>query len=132
MNALKTAVRTRLMAEAALTNFLAGTASVYHALAPMDANLDYLVFTIAADTPTNQTPTDETEYLVDVIAWSDSGYDATAIREQVDAAMETALIVMGHSNVLQWKERGIPQRLEPEGSQVYYSEGSTFRVRLQG
>ena len=131
MNDLKSAIRSRLTASTALTNLLAGMASVYHLLAPVGATLDYIVFRVVTDSPENKTPTEETEYLIDIIAWADDGYNATAIREQIDVAMATDVSVSGYTNVLQWKERGIPGRIDEESGKPYYAEGSTFRVRLE-
>ena len=130
MNALKTAIRTRLTAATALTALLSGTAAVYSGLAPSGATLPYVVYTIVSDTELNETPKVERDYLVDIKGISVAGDMADSIAAQIRTAMQTDIAVTGWGVVDQKRERGINLREVVDGK-IYYHAGETDRIRLE-
>ncbi len=132
MNALNTALYSKLTGGTALTALLAGTTSVYNQVVPRGAALPYVVFNIQGGGPENITPArfENLVYTVKAVSAA-SALAAGSIDAQIDALLHLGtLSVSGWSNFLLMREERI-QYVEtaPEGQYIWHV-GGTYRIRL--
>jgi hypothetical protein len=132
MNALDSALYTKLQATAGLTSLLAGTTSIYHMQAPEGAVLPYAVFSLQGGGDQNDTANRMKNVVVFVRAYSGaSAAQAGSIDAQIDTALHLqSLSVTGWTSVWLAREQDLELTENvPNGAPVYMS-GGLYRVRL--
>ena len=132
MNALETALYSKLSGGTALTALLAGTTSVYNAAVPMGASFGCVVFQLQGGGDYNETPRRRKELLYTVKAVSaTSMQNAGLIDNQIDALLhEATLTVSGWTNYWTMREEDISYvETSPEGRNYWHS-GGIYRIRL--
>ena len=132
MNAIDTAIRTKLCGGTALTNMLAGTASVYHIRAPDEEDYPYVVFNSQGGGAENITPSDLHNYVYYVRCYTDeSSTNASLIHEQIKSFLDKqTLTVTGYTNIWTRFETEIEQAQEQPNTQPVYSCGGLYRIRI--
>ena len=130
MNALETALRSRLTSTAGLTALLSGTAAVYNRTAPQGAVLPYIVFRAQADDTETVDPHRREDAVYAVKALATSQTVAGLIEAQIDSALDNApLTVSGYTNF--WLRRMGGVTYEEAGPTGYiYHQGGLYRIRL--
>ena len=133
MNALETALYTKLAAGTALTALLAdGTASIFNQVAPRNSTFPYVEFGLQGGGDENMCPARFKNLLYRVKAVSDvSMKTAGEIDDAVDALLHGAtLTVNGWHNF--WCRRDSDFRyaeFDPEGNAIWHA-GGVYRIRL--
>lgn len=133
MNAVETALYTRLTGTAGLTALLASGTAVYNIRAPQNAPLPYVVFSLVSGMDDNDTPVRDRQLLYLVKGISSVGMQqAGAIHAQIDAALHNnPLTVTGWTNFWLHSEAGDIRFVEPEqGGRNVYHAGGQYRIRL--
>ena len=132
MNAIDTAIRTNLCGGTALTNMLAGTASVYHIRAPDDATYPYVVFNVQGGGAENINPSDLQNYLYYVRCYTEtSSTNASQIHDQIKALLDKqTLTVTGYTNLWTRFESEIEFADEQQNGVPIYSDGGLYRIRI--
>jgi len=134
MNALNSAIYSRLQGTSALTSLLAGTTSIYNLQAPEGATLPYCVFGLQGGGDVNDTPTRLKNLLYFIRAYT-QGVNGAAVGGSIDAQIDTALhlsplTVSGWTDI--WLARETDIELienDPSGRQVFAS-GGMYRIML--
>ena len=132
MNAIDTAIRTSLCGGTALTNMLAGTASVYHIRAPDNASYPYVVFNVQGGGAENINPSDLGNYLYYVRCYTEtSATNASQIHDQIKALLDKqTLTVTGFTNIWTRYETEIEFADEQQNATPVYSDGGLYRIRI--
>lgn len=133
MNALNTAIYSRLASTSAITSLLAqGTASIFHLQAKNNAPLPYIVFGKQGGGDDNDTA-NRTKNLVEFVrAYSGvSALQAGSIDAQIDAALHLVpLTVSGWTDFWLAREEDLETvETEPNDKQIFM-QGGFYRVRL--
>lgn len=132
MNAVETALYSRLAGASALTALLATTTSIYNTVAPQGAAYPLVVFNLQAGGDDNKSPhrAKQLLYLVKAVS-ATSMKDAGTIDNEVDTALHgLVLTVTDWTNY--WLMRGQDVRFEelaPDGKRYFHS-GGIYRIRI--
>ena len=132
LGAIGTGIYGKLTAGTALTNLLAGTASVYNSLAPRGVSMPYVIFQYQGGGDENLCATRLRNIVYTVKAVSSTGaLQAANIDAQVDALLHNAtLTVTGFSNFWCAREGDIDYvETDPDAGNVWHA-GRTYRIRL--
>ena len=132
LNAINTALYSKLNAATALTNLLAGTTSIYYEQAPEGATLPYVVFSHQAGGPTNDYAGDSRDQLVYVRGYTTAGPAAAgSIDAQVSTLLHRGSVnVSGYVNYWTAREEEIAfVENAPDGERVW-NAGAVYRIRL--
>lgn len=126
----RAAIYTQLAAGTALRALLGGTA-IYYQQAPDGAALPYVVFSLQAGGPENETPSDAWNELYYVRGYAQSPSTAGSIDYECNALLHRkSLTVTGYTNFWTARESGITLvETPPSGGQIW-SSGALYRVRL--
>jgi hypothetical protein len=132
MNALNSALYSRLQTTSAITSLLSGTTAIYNQQAPEGAILPYVVFSTPSEIDENMTQNRTKNNVVYIRAYSGS---SAAQAGSIDAAIDTALhliplTVTGWSNFWMVREQGIELVETQPSGKIVYSSGANFRCRL--
>jgi hypothetical protein len=133
MSAIKTAIQSRLTGGTALTALLPGTASIYSTQAPDKATLPYVVYSLYAGGPENETPKERSNVVYYVRAYSAiSQKNADDIDDQLRALLhKNNLTVTGWTNFSLFREEDIETPSVTPANQTIYSSGGLYRIRLE-
>jgi hypothetical protein len=126
MNAIDTAIYTRLNGTAALTALLSGTTAIYHILAPEGATLPYVTWSLQAGGDENLSRHRVKQLLYFVRAYSGvSAAQAGSIDTQIDAALHlVTLTVSGWTDLWLAREQDLElAEVQPSGRQVFMQGG---------
>jgi hypothetical protein len=132
MNALNSAIYSRLQTTSAITSLLSGTTAIYNQQAPENAVLPFIVFSTPSELDENMTQNRTKNNVVFIRAYS--GVSASQAGS-IDAAIDTALhliplTVSGWTNFWMVREQGIELvETQPTAKNVFMS-GANYRVRL--
>jgi hypothetical protein len=132
MNAINSALYTRLQTTSAVTTLLSGTTAIYNQQAPEAATLPYIVFSTPSEIDDNDTQNRTKNILVSIRSYSgNSAAQAGSIDNAIDTALHLIpLTVTGWSNFWMAREQGIELvENQPSGKQIY-SMNADYRVRL--
>ena len=132
MNALSSAVFSKLTQGTALTALLSGTASVYFNIAPDEASLPYAVFSYQSALDDNMTPRRSINDLMYIRGYTDvNGAAAGNIATQIDNLFQGATItVSGYNDFWTVRETEIENvEITASGKRIY-NAGGVYRVRL--
>lgn len=130
MNALETALYSRLSAGAALTTLLGGTA-IYNSVIPQDASLPCVVFSQASGIEENVTPTDSERFVYLVKGVARSLYSAGQIADEVRTLLhERVLTVTGYTNFWTAQETYVRYTETDPGGQTIGHAGGEYAIRL--
>jgi len=132
LNALNTALYSKLNAATALTNLLAGTTSIYYQQAPDGVTFDYVVFSHQAGGPENIYSGDLRDQLVYVRGYSTTGPAAAgSIDAQVSTLLHRGTVnVSGYTNFWMVREQEFSLvENAPNGKKVWMA-GAFYRIRL--
>lgn len=133
MNALNTAIYSRLAGTSAITSLLAeGTASIFHLQAKNNAPLPYIVFSHQGGGDDNETANRTKNIVSYVRAYSGvSALQAGSIDAQIDEALHLVpLTVSGWTDFWLAREEDLETvETEPNGQKIYM-QGGFYRVRL--
>jgi hypothetical protein len=133
MNALNTAIYSRLSGATALTSLLSGTTAIYSNQAPESATYPYVVFSLQSGVDENMTPHRTKNELIFARAYSgNSALQAGSIDAQIDTALHLVpLTVSGWTNFWMVREQDL-ELVEnpPTGGQIFMS-GGLYRVRIE-
>ena len=132
LNALNTAIYTKLTGGTALTALLSGgTAGIYYLQAKDQTSFPYVVWNLMAGAPNNDYPHDSRDEIVFV-----RGYATTpALAGTIDAQISTllhrgTLAVTGYTNWWLARENEISLiENAPDGTKVFMS-GAQYRIKL--
>lgn len=131
MNEIATALYTTLTGGTALTNQLAGTASVYHAQAPHGAALPYVVFSKAGGGPVNAYPDDAREVSYFVRGYAESAKVAGAIDAAAAALLHRqSITVTGWNTVWCKRVTELEQVDNPPDAVPVYMAGGIYDIRI--
>lgn len=131
MNALSSAVFSKLTQGTALTSLLAGTASVYFNIAPDEAALPYVVFSYQSALDENLTPKRMINDLMYIRGYTDvNGMTAGNISTQIDNLFQGATItITGWSNFWCTRQTEIENvEITTSGKRIY-NAGGVYRIR---
>lgn len=132
MNVLETAIYDALTGEPAITNLLAGTASVYNRQAPHGASYPLIIFQHQGGGDENKSPHRSRNMVYLIKGITTTGLtDSGAIDAQVDTLLHLqSLTVSGWTNF--WLARESPVRYVEQAADgnAYYHAGGLYRVRL--
>lgn len=132
MNALNSALYSRLQTTSAITSLLSGTTAIYNQQAPEGATLPFIVFSVPSEIDENMTQNRTKNNIVFIRAYS--GVSASQAGS-IDAAIDTALhliplTVSGWTNFWMVREQGIELvETQPTGK-IIYTNGAQYRCRL--
>jgi len=132
MNAIDTAIRSTLCGGTALTNMLAGTASVYHIRAPDNASYPYVVFSVHGGGAENITPSDLHNYVYYIRGYTQtSATNASEIHEKIRQLLDKqTLTISGYTNIWTRFETEIEFANEYVNGVPVYSCGGLYRIRI--
>jgi len=132
MNALSSAVFSKLAQGTALTALLTGTASVYYNIAPDEATLPYVVFSYQSALDDNMTPRRSINDLMYIRGYTDvSGAAAGNIATQIDNLFQGATItVSGYNDFWTARETEIENTEITASGKRIYNAGGVYRMRL--
>ena len=132
MNALNSAIYSRLQTTSGITSLLSGTTAIYNQQAPENAVLPYVVFSTPSEIDENMTQNRTKNNIVFIRAYS--GVSASQAGS-IDAAIDTALhliplTVSGWTNFWMVREQGIELvETQPTAKNIFMA-GAQYRVRL--
>ena len=132
MNALNSALYSRLQTTSAITSLLSGTTAIYNQQAPEGATLPFVVFSTPSELDENMTANRTKNNVVFIRAYS--GVSASQAGS-IDAAIDTALhliplTVSGWTNFWMVREQGIELVETQPSGKIIYSSGANYRCRL--
>lgn len=132
MNALNSALYTRLTTTAAVTALLASATSIFNQQAPDDAPFDYVVFSLQGGGDENLTPNRTKNLLLFVRGYSQT---SPAKAGQIDAAIDVALTgmpltVTGWVNFWLQREDDLAMIETDQAGKKTHMAGAFYRVRL--
>jgi hypothetical protein len=132
MNALNSALYSRLQTTSGITSLLSGTTAIYNQQAPEGAILPYVVFSTPSEIDENMTQNRTKNNVVYIRAYSGS---SAAQAGSIDAAIDTALhliplTVSGWTNFWMVREQGIELVETQPSGKIIYSSGANYRCRL--
>lgn len=135
MNALDSAIYSKLQSTSGLTSLLAGTTSIYSVQAPENATLPYVVFNVQGGGDDNETA-HRTKNLVVFIRGYAEGMGAKKTAGSIDAAIDTALhlssfTVSGWSNFWLAREEDLETVENPPSGSPIFMVGGLYRVRIE-
>lgn len=132
MNALDTAIYSRLQGGTALTTLLAGTTSVYHLQAPEGAAYPYCVWNIQGGGDENLDANRTKNLVVFVRGYSKtSAAQAGSVDSQIDTLLHLSpLTVSGWTNIWLARETDLETVQTEASGQVIHMAGGMYRVRL--
>lgn len=130
VNALNTALFSRLAGGTALVNTLGGT-FIYYQQAPDNADRPYVVWSYQAGQQENVTPSKMFNELVYIRGYSDNQAQAGTIDAQINTLMDGyAFSATGHTNFWTARESEFSMfDVLPDSTKVYMA-GAMYRVRL--
>lgn len=129
LSALYTGIYSKLSAGTALTNLLGGTA-IYHAHAPDDKDLPYVVFSLQAGGPLLVNPSDMQDHIIWVRAYAATDAGARAANDQISALLHQAtLTISGYTNLWTVREEDIDGIEEPPTGAPIYMAGGMYRIK---
>lgn len=136
INAFDNAIYTKLTGYGPLTALLDnGTASVYHWMAPQEADPPFVVYNMQASTPLKTLPTiavENTLYQVKAVTLGPSALMAGSIAKQIDAALNGAAVsITGFTLLLSRREAGVDYPEIAPGGQRYHHRGAIYRIQAQ-
>ena len=133
MTALNAAIVSRLGTITALTNLLAGTASIYNLQAPEGAAYPYVVFSLQGGGDLNDNPHRTKSIVLFVRCYSTTSAKNAG---SIDAQIDTALHLVPFTNVSGWTNTWLAREADletvenpPTGSQVFM-QGGLYRSRI--
>lgn len=132
MNALNSAIYSKLQTTSAVTSLLSGTTAIYNLQAPEAAVLPYVIFNTSSEIDENETQNRTKNVLVSIRAYSgSSAAQAGSIDNAIDTALHLVpLTVSGWANFWMAREQGIELvENQPSGKPIF-SMGADYRVRL--
>lgn len=132
MITLENAVYARLIGGTALTALVGGTANprIYNLIAPSDATLPYVVFTLVDGRIPNASPRQDADYLYQVDAWAESRATAEAVQKAIfDVLDRQSVTVAGWSNY-DTKCRGMITTVATEAGRIYWRNAGEYRFML--
>lgn len=129
INALNTAIYTKLSGGTALVTALGGTC-VYHGVAPEEQDLPYLIWSYAGGGHENMTPRESVNTVVYLRAYSSTAKEAATIDGLAAELMESELTVTGWDNYWLAREESIVLPEIDEAGKTTWSCGAYYRVRL--
>ena len=134
MNQLEVGLFTKLTGAGGLTALLAGTASVYGYLAPLNENGPYVVFNKQAGVPEYTFGGTAVENLVYQVRGVTAGPNmgaAGSIAKQIDVALnDQALTVSGYTHLYCRREGDIAYVETDPGGQRWNHSGALYRIVL--
>ena len=132
MNALNSAIYTRLQTTNGVTSLLSGTTAIYNQQAPEGAVMPYIVFSTPSELDENMTQNRTKNNVIYIRAYSGS---SAAQAGSIDTAIDTALhliplTVSGWTNFWMAREQGIELvETQPSGKQIF-NTGANYRARI--
>ena len=132
MNELDTAIYSQL-GGTAVTNLLAGTASIYSWQAPDDASYPYIVFNDMSDIQSNMTAHTVHEVVYQVRAFAKTTMkDAKAIDNQIRLRLHnTALSITNFTKLKGVRESAIRFVENLPNGEIEYSAGALYRFVIE-
>lgn len=134
MNALDTAVYSRLQTTSAITSLLAGTTAIFYQRAPEGQAYPYIVFSYPSELDMNETPRRRKNDLIFIRAYAQGGNGAAqagSIDDQIDAALHLVpLTVSGWSNIWLAREQGLESVESVPTGQNVFMKGANYRAML--
>jgi len=126
MNAIDTAIYSRLQGTGALTTLLSGTTAIYHLQAPDGATLPYVVWSIQAGGDENLS-----RHRVKQLVYFVRGYSGVSAAQagSIDAQLDTALhlvplTVSGWTDLWLAREQDLELvEIQPSGRQIFTAGG---------
>ena len=132
--AFGSALYTRLSGTALGTLLGGGTAlpSIFHAQAPDNATLPYVVFLTAAETDDNQQSRRLKDVIVRVYAVAGNDAQAGSIDKQIDTMLHRVSLgsANGWNNLRIQRENGYQLVTTDEAGKRYYTSGADYRVEI--
>ena len=132
MNALNSALYSKLQTTSGITSLLSGTTAIYNQQAPEGATLPFVVFSTPSEVDENMSQNRTKNNVVFIRAYS--GVSASQAGS-IDAAIDTALhliplTVSGWTNFWMVREQGIELVETQPSGKIIYSSGANYRCRL--
>lgn len=133
MNALNSAIYSRLQTTSALTALLSGTTAIYHQKAPDNATLPYVIWNTQGGGDENLSPHRTKNLVVYVRCYSGvSALQAGSIDSQVDTALHLSpLTVTGWTDFWLARETDIELVETQPNGQYIFNQGGMYRARLE-
>jgi len=129
INALNTAVYSKLSAGTALTGALGGTC-IYHGVAPEGKALPYVIWSYVAGGHENMTPNESVNAVLYIRAYAVDAKTAAKLDGYVADLLETTLSVTGWNNYWLAREESIVLPEIDDTGKSTWSCGAYYRVRL--
>jgi len=130
MNALEQALYDRLRGSADLTNLLGGE-YIYNNLAPDNASLPFVIFSLVSGTDDNVSPTRSRNFVYVVKVVTDRGLAAAGdIEEVIDRLLHNQTLTVDDWRNFWIAREGTVRYVEVEQGFSYYHVGGTYRIRL--
>jgi len=129
INALNTAIYSKLSAGTALTTALGGTA-IYHGVAPEGKALPYVIWSYVAGGHENMTPHESVNAVIYVRAYAADAKKAAQLDGYAAELLETELSMTSWDNYWLAREESIVLPEIDEAGKTTWSCGAYYRVRL--
>lgn len=130
MNAVETALYTKLSGGTALTGLLGGTA-IYNAVVTQGTALPYAVFFESSGGDDNSSPRRARSLLYTAKGVAERAYTANAIDEAMDALLhEGALSITGWNDYWVMRETDVAYEEKLANGNVVYHRGGQYRIRI--
>ena len=131
MNAIGTALWTKLTADSTLTGMLAGTAAIYRTQATEGAALPYVVYSLYAGGPLNIVSSDLREPVYFIRGYGTTMNQAGSIDDRISALLHKGtLAVTGWNNYSLLREEDLELSEEIPNGQFVFMAGGLYRICL--
>lgn len=132
INAMASAIYTKLKAGTALTALLPGSTSIYHMQAPDNPTFPYVVYSLQAGGPLNQTPSDMRDEIFFIRGYSKvSALSAGSIDTQISSLLHHGSIsVTGYTNFVINREQDFANIENTPADDKIFMAGAFYRFRL--
>lgn len=131
MNDVEAGLYSALVAGTALIGTLGGTA-IYNGVAPRDATLPYVVFSLAAGMEENMTPTDSQRYVYLVKGVASSLLTAGTIADQINTLLhKQTLTVSGATNFWTSRESMVRYTEVLDTGRTVGHAGGEYLIRIE-
>lgn len=132
LSGLYTGIYNQLAAGTALTTLIGGTVTprIYNKLAPDDATLPYVLFSQQAGGPMNINPSELTENIIFIRAYSSTDASARQVFDAVDGLMHKAtLTISGYTNIWCARDTDLDNVENSPSGEKYYMCGGLYRIQ---
>lgn len=134
LDAVYTSLYSKLTGGTALTSLVGGTVTprIYNKVAPDNATMPYVVYSLQAGGQLNINPSEMTDHIIYVRAWGATDASARAVQNQVDALLNGGTLTLSnsYSNFWTMREDDIDRVEQQPNGELRYTYGGLYRIRI--